>query len=33
MFRSRLRGDAIEEYGPRAAEMLALAQTMPGWST
>jgi heme-degrading monooxygenase HmoA len=30
VFRSRLRGDAIEEYGPRAAEMLALAQTMPG---
>jgi heme-degrading monooxygenase HmoA len=30
VFRSRLRGEAIDEYGPRAAEMLALAQTMPG---
>lgn len=30
VFRSRLRAEAVEEYGPRAAEMLALAQTMPG---
>ncbi|MGH9229410.1 MAG: antibiotic biosynthesis monooxygenase family protein [Acidimicrobiales bacterium] len=30
VFRSRLRGEAVEEYGPRATEMLALVQTMPG---
>lgn len=30
VFRSRLRREAIEEYGPRADEMLALAQAMPG---
>ena len=30
VFRSRLRSEAIEEYGPRAADMLALVQTMPG---
>ena len=30
VFRSRLRPDAIDEYEPRAAEMFALAQTMPG---
>jgi heme-degrading monooxygenase HmoA len=30
VFRSRLRPDAIDEYEPRATEMFALAQTMPG---
>jgi heme-degrading monooxygenase HmoA len=30
VFRSRLRPDAIDEYEPRAAEMFALAHTMPG---
>jgi heme-degrading monooxygenase HmoA len=30
VFRSRLRPEAADEYGPRAAEMLALAETMPG---
>jgi heme-degrading monooxygenase HmoA len=30
VFRSRLRPDAIDEYQPRAAEMFALAHTMPG---
>jgi heme-degrading monooxygenase HmoA len=30
VFRSRLRADAIDEYEPRAAEMFALARTMPG---
>jgi len=30
VFRSRLRGATTEEYEPRAAEILALAQTMPG---
>jgi heme-degrading monooxygenase HmoA len=30
VFRSRLRPEAIDEYEPRAAEMFALAHTMPG---
>jgi heme-degrading monooxygenase HmoA len=30
VFRSRLRGEAIDDYEPRAAEILALALTMPG---
>jgi heme-degrading monooxygenase HmoA len=30
VFRSRLRPDVIDEYEPRAAEMFALAHTMPG---
>lgn len=30
VFRSRLRPDAIDEYEPRAAEIFALARTMPG---
>jgi heme-degrading monooxygenase HmoA len=30
VFRSRLRPDAIDEYEPRAAEIFALAHTMPG---
>src|SRR5918996_6160460 len=30
VFRSRLRPEALDEYGPRAAEMVALAKTMPG---
>jgi heme-degrading monooxygenase HmoA len=30
VFRSRLRPEAIHEYEPRAAEMFALAHTMPG---
>lgn len=30
IFRSRLRPEAIDEYEPRAAEIFALAHTMPG---
>ncbi|MGH9288788.1 MAG: antibiotic biosynthesis monooxygenase family protein [Acidimicrobiales bacterium] len=30
VFRSRLREEAIDDYAPRAAEILALALTMPG---
>ena len=30
VFRSRLRPEAVDEYEPRAAEMFALAHTMPG---
>jgi heme-degrading monooxygenase HmoA len=30
VFRSRLRPEAIDEYEPRAAEIFALATTMPG---
>ncbi|HKA85371.1 MAG TPA: antibiotic biosynthesis monooxygenase [Acidimicrobiales bacterium] len=30
VFRSRLRPDASDEYEPRAAEIFALARTMPG---
>lgn len=31
VFRSRLREDGVDEYGPMAAEMTALARTMPGF--
>ena len=31
VFRSRLVPDVPESYGPRAAEMLGYAQTMPGF--
>jgi heme-degrading monooxygenase HmoA len=31
VFRSRLRSEAIDEYSERAAEMLALVKTMPGF--
>jgi heme-degrading monooxygenase HmoA len=31
VFRSRLRPEAMDEYGPMAARMSELAQTMPGY--
>ena len=31
VFRSRLRADVPDDYGPMAAEMLALAREMPGF--
>jgi heme-degrading monooxygenase HmoA len=31
VFRSRLRPEAVEEYGPLAERMDALAETMPGF--
>ncbi len=31
IFRNRLRPDAVDEYGPMAAEMSRLAPTMPGY--
>ncbi len=31
VFRSRLRPDGVDEYGPMAAEMSRLAQAMPGY--
>lgn len=31
IFRNRLRPDGVDEYGPTAAEMSRLAQTMPGY--
>jgi heme-degrading monooxygenase HmoA len=31
IFRNRLRPDGVDEYGPTAAEMGRLAQTMPGY--
>lgn len=31
VFRSRLRPEAVDEYGPMAARMSELAKTMPGY--